>query len=170
MNENVYELAVSAERDHKAASEALAVITSEALAIEQRIAEKSAARAQVIADVRAGNLDESTAALRLAIIDEDVRDLQGLADETKSSVSGAQEQVEHTGRAVRAATERIAVYERGEAAQALDRQILNLEMKLLSALIERYRVSGKRDDSLWKLWSPSEALRAAVTAYRLPTV
>ncbi|MEW9581405.1 hypothetical protein [Paraburkholderia sp. DGU8] len=170
MNENVYEHAVLAEREHKAASQARSAITSEALAIEQRISEKTAARAQVIADVRPGDLDESTAALRLEIIDEDLRDLQGLASKAKSSVADAQTQVEHTGHAVRVATETVVVYERGVAAQALDRQILDLEAKLLRALVARYRVSGKRDDSLWKLWSPSEALRAAVTAYRLPTV
>jgi hypothetical protein len=42
MNENVYERAVLAEREHKEACQGLSVITGEALAIEQRIPEKSA--------------------------------------------------------------------------------------------------------------------------------
>ncbi|MGF6608800.1 hypothetical protein OKW45_003722 [Paraburkholderia sp. WSM4175] len=170
MNENAYEQSVLAEREHKAASQALSVITGEVLAIEQRISEKSAARAQVVADVRAGNLEEPTAALRLAILDEDVRDLQGLASEAKSRASAAGVLVEQTGRVVRAAAAAVAAYERGVTAQALDRQILDLETKLLRALVERYRASGKRDDSLWNLWSPSEALRGAVSSYRLPQI
>jgi exonuclease VII large subunit len=170
MNKVIYEQVVRADLQHKAATQALSVIANEALTIEQRIREKLAARAQLVADVRTATLEEPTAALRLAILEQDMHDLKALLSEAEQRVAAAEARVAQTASAVRAATEALDAHERSVAIQALDRQILDLETKLLRALGERYRASGKRDESLWKLWSPSEGLRAAVTDYRLPKI
>lgn len=80
----------------------------------------------------------------------------------------AEVQVEPAGQAVRNATEAMVAYECGVAAQALDCQILDLEAKLLRALVERRLVSGKRNDSLWNLRTLAKrcAVPSTATAFR----
>jgi len=168
MNTYEHEEVVRAEREHATATEALTAVEDQVSVVESRIAEKSAARAQTVADVRAGKLDEKTGALRLVILEEDVHDLHVLLDDTKPRVAAATSAAGLTAHALRMAREALAACERAETERELDAKALELEKKLLRALVERYRVSGRRNDSLWNLWSPSPELKAAVNSGSLP--
>lgn len=168
MNTYEHEEVIRAEREHATATEALMAVETQVSVTERRIAEKSAARAQIVAEVREGKLEEKTGALRLAILEEDVHDLQVLLDEMKPRVAAAASAAGLTAHVLRMAQEVLAARERAETERALDEKAGELEMKLLRALVERYRVSGRRNESLWNLWSPSPELKAAVNSGSLP--
>ncbi|WP_433703737.1 hypothetical protein [Paraburkholderia sacchari] len=162
MNEFEHQRVLRSEREHAAATEALTTVEAEVAAFQSRIAEKLAARAHVVDDVRAGKLDEQTAALRLAIVDADASDLESLLLDAKQRVAAALSKVEETSHTLRMASDALVALERAETERALDAKIREIERKLLIALAERYRVSGRTDRRVFGFWQASLELRDAV--------
>lgn len=162
MNTYEHEQAIRAEREHKVVSDALASVAAEVATIEQRLVEKAAARDQLVTGVRTGEIDESVAAMRLACIDADVRDLTALIEEAKPRLATATSTVDGAARALRFAHDAVAALERREAELALDAMVSQCEQKLLGALRQRYLASGRTDRRIVNLWQASVALREAI--------
>ncbi|RKR44580.1 hypothetical protein [Paraburkholderia sp. BL17N1] len=162
MNTYEHEQAIRAEREHSVVRDALAVVAAKVASIENRLAEKAAARDQLVTDVRTGAIDEAVAAMRLACIDADVRDLTALIGEAKPRAVAAAAKVDETARALRFAHEAVAALERREMEQALDAAVRQCEQKLLVALRQRYVASRRTDRRIFSFWQASVALREAI--------
>lgn len=132
-----------------------------------RLAETQAKSAGAMTDFRAGTIDEATAALRKSIADDDAKDIQALIEQSVPVLAALND--EHQ-RLIQQATDAEGAARREEgqlAASALDAQIKQVELTLLAALAERYRIhiglNGTRaGQSLFAIWKPSDALKSAV--------
>ncbi|WP_250452747.1 hypothetical protein [Caballeronia sp. ATUFL_M2_KS44] len=163
--DHLYKALVRAEAEHKAATVACEQIVNTTSSINQRLAEKAQARAQIVGDVQSGKIDEALAALRLAVIDADARDLSAFLAQEQQREAGTAVDIDAAAQKLERAKAAVDAYEHSQAETALDKAILVLEEKLLMALAERYVASGRTNRSLWNLWSPSAKLVAAVTSY-----
>ncbi|MDR5878783.1 hypothetical protein [Caballeronia sp. LZ032] len=166
--DHIYKALVSAEAAHKAAAAANEQIANTIAAINQRLAEKAQARAQLVADVQSDKIDEALAALRLAVIDADARDLSAFLEQEQQRETEVASNVDVSARKLERAKADVAAYEQSQTEKKLDGAIAALEEKLLQALVERYIASGRTNHSLWKLWEPSQRLADAVRSHRAP--
>lgn len=165
---HLYSAVVRAETAQKEAVAAREQVAHHLASISTRLAEKAQARAQIVGDAQAGKVDETLAALRLAVIDADTRDLSALLTQEHQRDAVVTADVEAATQALLHANSEVLAYEREQAAKALDATIVSLEEKLLGALVQRYHASGRTSYSLWGIWQPSTRLAEAVRSHRAP--
>jgi hypothetical protein len=105
-----------------------------------RLSEANARSAEAISAVRAGKLDEATAALRMSIANADAHDVQQLID-ANVPVLAAINEAHQTAIAKSAAAETAARNEElQQGANAMDQKIKELESLFLAAVAERTRI------------------------------
>jgi hypothetical protein len=165
---HLYSALVRAETAQKETAAAHEQVARQIASIHERLAEKSQARAQIIGDLQAGKIDETLAALRLAVIDADTRDLSTLLTQAQQRDAVAVADVEAAALALTRANTEVIAHEREQAAKALDAAIALLEEKLLGALAQRYHTAGRTNNSLWGIWQPSVRLAEAVPSHCAP--
>lgn len=121
--------------------------------------------------LRAGELDEQIAAARMAIAKADGSDLEAMITDQQHALENALLARRSAVLAVQDAELALADAERQFTVAALDEQIKAIEAKLCGALAARYQLKlaeGSRMGSLFGIWSPSDALKLAVTQHIPP--
>ncbi|VXC60722.1 hypothetical protein BURKHO8Y_240255 [Burkholderia sp. 8Y] len=166
--DHIYAALVRAEAEYKAATAACEQVANRIAAINQRLAEKAQARAQIVADAQSGKIDEALSVLRLAVIDADARDLSSFVAQEHQRKAEAAAEVDSAALKRERANADVVGYERSQVLKTLDATVAALEERLLQALVERYIVSDRTNHSLWNLWTPSTRLKEAVLSYRAP--
>ena len=164
MNENIYTNLVRAEKTHSAAQSSVDKANSDIATINDRLAEKAQERAQIVGDSQAGTVDEQTAALRFAIIEADARDLSAMLSEAQTRAAAAEIDLTEADRQVRFEKHRVDGLERHEQAQAAEAVVRNLEAKLVGALKEWMRASGRTDNSWFALYHANKDLKIILNA------
>ncbi|MCY0856878.1 hypothetical protein [Cupriavidus sp. D39] len=148
------------------ASEAAVGVQANIDALQQRLYGARARYTDSLAAMRAGKLDETLAAARMAAATADAADLESMITEVRPSLEIAERAQQKAAQDVQAAERAVALEELRLTAVVLDDQVKHIEGKLCEALAARYQVfiemSGSRGGSLFRVWQPTEALRRAV--------
>jgi hypothetical protein len=149
------------------ASASAAKVRAEADALEDRLVDAQAKHATVLAEMRAGRLDEHVAGARMAAASADVEDLEVLIAAARPTLDEADRARDRAAQATADAERAFARAEQEAAMAELDTRIRHIEEVLCEAIAERFRLGVQHADSpyaatLPRHWRPTEPLRRAV--------
>lgn len=153
------------------ASAAEEAIQSTISGLQQRLYDAQQRYSAALAALRVGELDEPIAAARMATAMADASDLEAMITDQQHGLESAHFARQSAVLAVQDAELALAGAERQLTVAALDEQIKAIEAKLCGALAARYQLKlaeGSRIGSLFGIWTPSDALKLAVTQHIPP--
>ncbi|MBR8188791.1 MULTISPECIES: hypothetical protein [Burkholderia cepacia complex] len=153
-----------ARADLDAAKAAVEAADANVSALRGRVAEAVQRRADALGALRAGDLTEAVAAVRVAVAEADAADLRGIVSVAESE-HGAAVSAQHVAEdAVRRAQEAVDHGERAQQVAALDAFISDAEQKLCRAIGLRHSlaVANGAGKMLSRHWLPCKALADAV--------
>jgi hypothetical protein len=146
------------------ADAALKAANSAQDSVQARVGALQLERSMIIEAARSG-VAADNAGLRLAVLDEDIRDIQPLIRDARDGVSRAQAEAERLAQAVAAAERDLALEQDRQVEAMLIERAESLAALLATAVSELKVVQRKRGGR--PSWAPGKELVAALTSLRL---